>query len=329
MADYKGNTCPVCHEKFKEGDDIVVCPDCGTPYHRACWAKNGACVHETEHAAGFTWVPDNIPEDVMETTCPNCGTRNPSGAKFCNHCGVPLPSHPDAVPPKAEEHAPVYARPQNGAAGSSNAPHIDAYTADQTGVFRKELGPEDPIDGIKAKDWASYVGKSSIYYLMQFFRMSETKHKITVCFSAFFFGPLYFFYRKMWKEGALFTVLSLLLSLPSLITILALSDAPIVAALPLGWLQTGLTVCNLLDWAQMMLRGLLAVYWYKKDCATHIQTIYDTTHEGQERNDALALRGGTSVVAVVLFLVAYAVLTVLLTRLMGPNLQAVLSFVGM
>jgi len=30
MADYKGNTCPVCKQKFKEADDIVVCPDCGT-----------------------------------------------------------------------------------------------------------------------------------------------------------------------------------------------------------------------------------------------------------------------------------------------------------
>ena len=30
MADYKGNTCPVCKQKFKESDDIVVCPDCGT-----------------------------------------------------------------------------------------------------------------------------------------------------------------------------------------------------------------------------------------------------------------------------------------------------------
>ena len=29
MADYKGNTCPVCKQKFKEADDIVVCPDCG------------------------------------------------------------------------------------------------------------------------------------------------------------------------------------------------------------------------------------------------------------------------------------------------------------
>ena len=96
MADYKGNTCPVCKQKFKEADDIVVCPDCGTPYHRECWKKVGVCVHQADHAAGFEWTPDNVisdrPDDIV---CPNCGTHNPLGAKYCNHCGVSLPDHPD------------------------------------------------------------------------------------------------------------------------------------------------------------------------------------------------------------------------------------------
>ena len=44
MADYKGNTCPVCKQKFKEADDIVVCPDCGTPYHAN--AGKGRCLRD-------------------------------------------------------------------------------------------------------------------------------------------------------------------------------------------------------------------------------------------------------------------------------------------
>ena len=39
MARYTGNHCPVCEQEFTDNDDIVVCPDCGTPYHRACWQK--------------------------------------------------------------------------------------------------------------------------------------------------------------------------------------------------------------------------------------------------------------------------------------------------
>lgn len=39
MTRYTGNHCPVCEQAFTDEDDIVVCPDCGTPYHRACWQK--------------------------------------------------------------------------------------------------------------------------------------------------------------------------------------------------------------------------------------------------------------------------------------------------
>lgn len=62
MTRYTGNHCPVCEQAFTDEDDIVVCPDCGTPYHRACWQKVGACMHKSEHAAGFEWQPEFGPE---------------------------------------------------------------------------------------------------------------------------------------------------------------------------------------------------------------------------------------------------------------------------
>ena len=77
MTRYTGNHCPVCEQAFTDEDDIVVCPDCGTPYHRACWQKVGACMHKSEHAAGFEWQPEFGPEAekaAHEATCPNCGT---------------------------------------------------------------------------------------------------------------------------------------------------------------------------------------------------------------------------------------------------------------
>ena len=36
MSNYTGCKCPVCQQPFTETDDIVVCPECGAPYHRAC-----------------------------------------------------------------------------------------------------------------------------------------------------------------------------------------------------------------------------------------------------------------------------------------------------
>lgn len=35
--DYRGQHCPICGKEFCDGDDIVVCPECGTPYHRECY----------------------------------------------------------------------------------------------------------------------------------------------------------------------------------------------------------------------------------------------------------------------------------------------------
>ena len=32
--DFYKYKCPVCNKQFKEGDDIVVCPECGTPPQR-------------------------------------------------------------------------------------------------------------------------------------------------------------------------------------------------------------------------------------------------------------------------------------------------------
>ena len=221
MARYTGNHCPVCEQEFTDNDDIVVCPDCGTPYHRACWQKVGACMHQSEHAAGFEWKPEvgaGAAEAAHAATCPNCGTHNTPGAVRCSHCGCPLPKAgeeaPGAAPQKPQDQGPIYARnpgdvnpggaPRNDRAAPG--PHIDTYSAGPDGIQRREIGPEDPIEGIKAKDWAAFVGRSPMYYLMQFFRMSETKQKVTLSLSAFLFGPAYLFYRKMWKQGLLATL---------------------------------------------------------------------------------------------------------------------------
>ena len=44
-----GKTCPVCKKTFVESDDIVVCPECGTPHHRSCYASIGRCALSSKH----------------------------------------------------------------------------------------------------------------------------------------------------------------------------------------------------------------------------------------------------------------------------------------
>ena len=46
--DYTGIKCPVCEKTFTKQDDVVVCPECGAPYHRECYQKEGHCIFEEE-----------------------------------------------------------------------------------------------------------------------------------------------------------------------------------------------------------------------------------------------------------------------------------------
>ena len=46
---YKNYKCPICNTQFTEEDDVVVCPECGTPHHRDCYIKNGKCFNFDKH----------------------------------------------------------------------------------------------------------------------------------------------------------------------------------------------------------------------------------------------------------------------------------------
>ena len=53
--DFEGIKCPVCNIEFKDGDDIVVCPECGTPHHRECYEKENRCFYDSRHGEGFSF----------------------------------------------------------------------------------------------------------------------------------------------------------------------------------------------------------------------------------------------------------------------------------
>ena len=65
--DYRGQHCPICGKEFCDGDDIVVCPECGTPYHRECYKTAGHCVNEERHGESFEWKPETAPHAEEKT----------------------------------------------------------------------------------------------------------------------------------------------------------------------------------------------------------------------------------------------------------------------
>lgn len=89
MPKYYGCPCEGCGEPLTLKDDIVVCPDCGAPYHRTCYEKLGRCIHSPAHAAGYEW---HFPyQDAELRTCPSCGERTLRSEEICRCCGAALP----------------------------------------------------------------------------------------------------------------------------------------------------------------------------------------------------------------------------------------------
>ena len=252
MKQYTGIECPICQQRFTESDDIVVCPDCGAPYHRACIKEKGQCAFADQHGGDFAWQPPQ-PETPLydgeaELRCSRCGTINPSDKLFCEVCGNQLnitpenisrqypgheqnpgsPEHPDAQGPDAQgpyagpfgpggqpqNQPPNMGGPMGGPAGPEMSGPFRAMPYNPFTTPFGGLNPDEEIDGIPVKDLAMFLGQNSHYFLPKFKQM-KTKGSNSWNWSACFLRLYYCLYRKMWGLAAIGIVLQILLSLPS------------------------------------------------------------------------------------------------------------------
>lgn len=198
MKIHIGEKCIVCGKTFTETDDVVVCPECGTPYHRACWQEHNACINQKLHETGESWQPEHAPEEPKPLQiCPDCGTGNPPDATHCRHCGKPFlqpgdrPETPETFREQLRETA-AYMSAQNATCG---------------------IDPETTLDGERLEDVADFVAQNHLYYLPKFLRFSKG-HRISLNFPCLIFPQYYLAYRKMWGAALLVTGLLFLLSIP-------------------------------------------------------------------------------------------------------------------
>ena len=183
-----------CGKPLTLQDDIVVCPDCGAPYHRTCYEKMGLCIHAPAHGAGYEW---KFPyQDAQLRTCPTCGERTLRSESVCRCCGA-------ALPPESAE------QPNDRAAASAE----QNRDFDYSGMYRDEMyrsftekvidpvhrnvraafGKDELIDGVPYQDWVDYIGTAAPVYLNDYSQMQLRHSKISMSFSALLFGPFYFF----------------------------------------------------------------------------------------------------------------------------------------
>ncbi len=270
MSMYRGQICPVCNRRFVDDEDIVVCPDCGAPHHRECYKDNGACAHIESHDKKYEWhaaAPEPLP-----VSCKNCNATNMPGIEFCEKCGASLLEYEpieDKEEFKESEQIPFFTMFTNMINMSSN----------------------DHIDGIKVKDWLTYIGTAAPSYLFAFKRMDETKRKVSFSISALFFGPLYFLYRKMWLWGVLSFLLQAVLSIPSSIVLLETLYG-IVIPIESGTFNVLYYICNILLFATNLAWSFFALYLYRKTAGKAIKKIRAASASQEEFEETLNRRSG-------------------------------------
>ncbi len=204
--DYIGNKCPVCDKYFHIGDDIVVCPECGTPHHRECYADNGNCVNADKHDDGYDYLQEiNDNESVDDTVefinCKKCGTPNPKGAFFCAKCGSAMQDIKDNANNNPYQNA--------GANNTYNGQPFPGNQGPHVIMFDPLAGVNpstDVGDGVTVGEVAKFV-KTSTPYFVTVFNQIRMFAKSRFNFCGMFFGGGYLLYRKMYKIGSIITAI--------------------------------------------------------------------------------------------------------------------------
>ena len=211
MGIHTGEPCFACGKTFLEHDDVVVCPDCGTPYHRECWKAKGACINLSLHDSGESWKSVRQQEEPQpERICPNCGTGNPQGEERCRNCGVPL----------ERTDASAFGQTQNQDAPQPERESLMErlrQTAVQMGMDDPYCGmnQDDVVGGERLGDTADFVRDNTLYYLPKFRRFHEG-HRISLNFPCLLFPQFYFANRKMWGFAMILVGVFSLLRLPQM-----------------------------------------------------------------------------------------------------------------
>ncbi len=201
-----GEKCAACGIEITADDSVIVCPDCGSPHHRDCYLKYNSCANEGYHATGQKWKRAVIEPKKDTVICKNCGFSNPDDAEICQQCGYDLNKdiETDAAADETEEAAEEVFQNMLG----SGKPYLG-------------FDPEEDLGGATVREVSDFVNTNTIYYLPIFKRMKDFGSKISFNITCLFFPSLYFANRKMWSWAILATIVSVVLSVPSSLLLIA------------------------------------------------------------------------------------------------------------
>ena len=308
MTNYTGSKCICCGKRFTDDDDIVVCPECGTPYHRSCYEEKGRCINDILHDKNVSWLPDAPVEEIPVTSasnvkrCIRCGAENDPSLRYCEQCGTPLINMDGPRPFNNESEDGHDAKPDPM---KTNIPGIN-----MTPVM---LTQDSDIDGVKLGDLARYIGPNPLGFLPSFIKFGKTGRKLSMNIFAFLFPPLYFMYRKMKGWGLAAAVIMALLNLPVMIETFSSGSYELTIKFGIDVKSRNFQMLEQIAvFVRMMLEimaGFFANYLYYKQARRDIFRIYRES-EDEDRdaiNERIMTKGGTSYGYMILSFMIYTI----------------------
>lgn len=242
---YENIKCPGCGRLFQDGDDVVVCPECGTPQHRQCYESNGGCVNGRLHETGFVWENPILPaeekdnkseekrNDDEKLVCPRCGKEAEKGTTVCPNCGMKFTMFGFNIVEKQqqlakEEEEDRKRRLETGYGDYSDAdeiPPISKVVDERVKLLApgiSEQQKQEVLCGHTIDKVISFVGYGAKSYVNKFRKLRDGK-SFTFNWAAFLLSPFWFFFRKLYKPGIVLLTVNIILSLVSTVPMNRLS----------------------------------------------------------------------------------------------------------
>ncbi|MEG1984136.1 MAG: RING finger protein [Oscillospiraceae bacterium] len=291
MYMYQDCECPYCGKAFSDSDDLAVCPECGTPHHRACYKEHGQCANAKLHDEGFVWAaPKTQNEEASSSSviCAGCGAANQDGVNFCNQCGAPIAKAP-----------PLPAYVENGASGNRQM-SADVIPPE----LEQAIKDNKKLDGIDIKSWMTFIATSIGYYLYCFKIQDDSGKKFTFTWSAMMFPVVYFLYRRVWTAAIAAFAANFIISIP-MVMITLFVPLGVNLGLSVEFWTSAANVCSMVIVMANFCWGLFAVYLYRKSAIRKMTALRKKCSTEQEFSSRLAGISGPSTVAILLVFAPY------------------------
>lgn len=274
---YDNKVCDGCSEIMLDGDDIVVCPECGTPQHRECYKKNNECVNAHLHAEGFDWSAVNVVPEVKEEP------EKPEAQEIQDETADSNPNQPFFT---SVEGTSEFRMPE--------------FTVNNVFVNGQNFAADEDIGGATVSDVVTYTQVNSHHYLRKFIRNRDKKSFFPSWnWGALVFGPSWFFYRKLYKAGAVFLALSTALSI-----VLSPYLTPVINSI----YESMETAVSIDDYKKFLLYSapmiavnviftVIADYLFRQKMLDDIKFAKEATSDPKVLKFSLIRRGGVSLLA--------------------------------